>query len=100
MVGSIPKINPSLQDPCHDDQAFEVAGGSSQKTWLDGHAPVGAPDYGQPIVTENQTYASEDEWLATEEEPVPATSVDRVLNSTSKYLSHWLPEDLDTRQDL
>lgn len=40
MVGSIPKLNPRLQDPRHDDQAIENAGRSSQETQLDGHGPA------------------------------------------------------------
>lgn len=52
---------PSLHDPCHDDQAVEDAEGRSQETLLDRHAPAAAPYFGQPIVAENQTYVSEDE---------------------------------------
>lgn len=40
MVGSIHKLNPSLQNPHHDDQAIENAGRSSQETQLDGHGPA------------------------------------------------------------
>ena len=83
MVGSIPKLNPRLQDPHHDDQAIEDAGGTSQEILLDGHAPAAVPDSGQSIVAEDKTYVSEDEWPATVEASVPATAVARVLNSTS-----------------
>lgn len=39
-VGSIPKLNPRLKDPCRDDQAIEDAGGSTEETLLDAHGPA------------------------------------------------------------
>lgn len=33
-VGSIPKLNPKLQDPRHDDQAIEDAGGILKRPLL------------------------------------------------------------------